>query len=233
MNPVLLVTGFGPFQNYPENPSGDIAETVHSQTVADVRIVGLRVPVRWGEAWKSIHAAVLEHEPNALLCLGVAPDPFFRLEIMARNIASPSVDTGGQLPKLSDLWRLIPDAPPAYWTTLPIEWLEERLRERFDRLVAHGVKTPVLTGQRWPDAGSYLCNHVFFHAMHFLRETVPYRGFIHVPPYPLAGKPGRSPVLKRGSPSPLVIPRQEVLAAGVFLVEELARWLSSKRGLAS
>jgi hypothetical protein len=49
--------------------------------------------------------------------------------------------------------------------------------------------------------------------MHFLAGDVPYRGFVHVPPYAAAkGRPG--------------LPRREVLAAGLFLVEELARWLA-------
>jgi pyrrolidone-carboxylate peptidase len=174
------------------------------------------VAVSWREAWPAIHAAVQKHQPDALLCLGVAADPFIRLEIMARNIALPSADCRGELPQSLELWRSVADAPPAYWTTLPVDWLGERMRQRRERLTAQGVEGPLLHAERWPDAGYYLCNHVFFHAMHFLGDEVPYRGFIHVPGYARAdGAAG--------------IPRHEVMAAGVFLVEELARWLAGSR----
>src|SRR5437868_13340266 len=72
--PVLLVTGFGAFENYAENPSGDIAAAVDRRRVAGVRVVGLRVPVRWHEAWETVRGAAGQYRPRALLCLGVAPD---------------------------------------------------------------------------------------------------------------------------------------------------------------
>src|SRR4051794_18137099 len=90
--PVLLVTGFGPFENNPENPSGDVAEAADGRSVAGVRVVGRRIPVRWQEAWETVRAAVAGHAPRALLCLGVAPDPFIRLEVLAKNAARPSAD---------------------------------------------------------------------------------------------------------------------------------------------
>lgn len=210
--PVLLVTGFGPFENYFENPSGDIAELVDGRRVAGVRVAGLRVPVSWRDAWEAVRAAAREYRPHALLCLGVAPEPFFRLEVMARNMALPAADVEGEQPQLFELWRAVPEAPPAYWTTLPVDWLEERLRQRRDVLAARGEDGPLAHGARWPDAGYFLCNHVFFHAMHFLAEDVPHRVFVHVPPYAVEGGPG--------------LPRREVLAAGLFLVEELARWVA-------
>ncbi len=215
MTSVLLVTGFGPFGEYQENPSGDIAERVNRRTIAGVQVVGKRVPVSWGEAWTDIHSSVLEHRPAALLCLGVAPDPFVRLEVMARNIALPSPDHFGQQPQVFELWSLVPDAPAAYWTTLPLDWLGQRVQQRREQLLARGTAEPVVHARRWPDAGYYLCNHVFFHAMHFLQETVPVRGFIHVPRYPSAEATEH-------------IPRHEILAAGVFLVEELACWLAQQ-----
>ena len=69
---------------------------------------------------------------------------------------------------------------------------------------------PLIHGEPSTDAGSYLCNFLFYHVMHFLGDRVPFRGFIHVPPY--------------GSG----LLRDEVQAAGVFLVAELARWMVSK-----
>jgi pyroglutamyl-peptidase len=215
-SPVLLVTGFGPFENYRENPSGDVAERVAGRHIAGVRVVGQRVTVHWREAWATVHAAVRAHQPQALLCLGVAPDSFIRLEILAKNLALPAVDASGQPPEDAVWWRIIADAPPAYYTTLPLDWLRERLEQRRNDLIAGGTPGSIVRAELWPDAGYYLCNHVFFQAMHYLGETVPYRGFIHVPRYPAAEGDAKGG-------------RQEVQASGVFLVEELARWLSQRQ----
>jgi pyroglutamyl-peptidase len=203
MPQTLLVTGFGPFENYPENPSGDIAETVHGRVVDGIALVGRRIVVSWREAWTAIRAAVEEVQPQALLCLGVAPDSFIRLEVLAKNASRPCLDVLDETPQLGPLLRIIEGAPAAYWTTLPVEWLRERLRQQ----------QPAIAAELWSDAGSYLCNHVFFHLMHFLEGRVPHRGFIHVPRYPRAED--------KGWPS-----RAIVLDAGVFLVEELAHWLA-------
>jgi pyroglutamyl-peptidase len=214
-NPVLLVTGFGPFENYPENPSGDIAALVHGLQIASVRVVGQHLPVAWREAWPTIQTAVRAHQPLALLCLGVAPDPFIRLEILAKNLALPAGDVLGAKPEAGVWWRIVADAPPAYYTTLPLDWLRERLQHRRNQLVAAGVVgEAVVRAELWPDAGYYLCNHVFFQAMHHLGEEVPYRGFVHVPRYPIGEE-------TEGA-------RREVWASGVFLVEELACWLGER-----
>ncbi len=212
--PVLLVTGFGPFEEYGENPSGDIAEAVHRQSMSGVRIVGVRLDVDWAGAWESIQNAVAEYEPNAMLCLGVAPNPFIRLDIMARNTALPCADIHGAQPPLSELLRIVPDAPPAYWTTLPVEWLQARLQERYLSATQgrEEDRTAFTLGLLWPDSGWFLCNYVFFHVMHYLDHKVPYRGFVHLPRYPADGQ----------SSGP---PRTEVLRVGFFLIEELVRWL--------
>jgi pyroglutamyl-peptidase len=214
-SPVLLVTGFGPFENYPENPSGDVAAAADGSSVAGVRVVGRRIPVHWREAWEAVRAAVAEHRPRALLCLGVAPDSFIRLEVLAKNAARPCPDVGGQKPQLFALLRIVEGAPAAYWTTLPVDWLQGRLAQRHRRTTTGNEAGTFVSAEPWPDAGWYLCNYLFYHVMHFLGGQVPYRGFVHVPRYPAADAGAGAP-------------RGEVLAAGVFLVEELARWLGEQ-----
>jgi pyroglutamyl-peptidase len=216
-SPVLLVTGFGPFENYAENPSGDIAMAVHRRRVAGVHIIGKQVDVGWVSSWEAIQTAVEKDEPDAVLCLGVAPEPFFRFEVMACNSALPCADVFGAVPQTFEMLRIVDDAPPAYWTTLPVDWLRQRMMDRHARLSQDHDATAIAKATQWPDAGSYLCNYVFFNVMHYFRNQVPCRGFVHVPRYPLAEGNGD-------------LPRSETLAAGQFLVEELAHWLVSQPG---
>jgi pyroglutamyl-peptidase len=212
--PVLLVTGFGPFQGYTDNPSGVIAEEADGRRVAGTRLVGRKIEVSWRGAWQTVAAAVDEVAPVGLLCLGVCPDAFFRLELMAKNLATPMADVLAEQPPTDGRMRLVPEAPPAYWTELPVEWLAERMEKRRTRLAAREPYKHFAHAYLWPDAGFYLCNQVFFHAMHQLTGRVPHRGFVHVP---------RGNELDAGYGVPS---REEVLEAGAYLVGEFARWLS-------
>jgi pyroglutamyl-peptidase len=210
------VTGFGPFENVEENPSGDIAEHVDGRTIAGVRVIGRRIAVSWREAWETIRNLAEELRPQALLCLGVAPDPFIRLEVLAKNACCPGLDIYEEQPGLGPLLCLVEDAPPAYWTTLPVEDLRIKMAERHQKMRSRDESRNFVRAELWPDAGWYLCNHVFYHVMHFL-PTIPRRGFVHVPRYPVADEE-RWPA------------REEIRAAGMFLVEALAGQLAAVRG---
>jgi pyroglutamyl-peptidase len=213
-NPVLLVTGFGPFDVFTENPSGDIAEAADGRMVAGVSIIGRRLEVRWRAAWEALRLAVEQYRPDGLLCLGVAADPVIRLEIRAMNSARPCADVTGEMPPLFDSGCIVQGAPPSYETTLPVDWLKERFQHRRERGSPREDQGVLLPAVRSTDPGRYLCNYVFFHAMHFFAGQAPWRGFVHVPPYPSGSIPGG-------------VPREEVRAAGEFLVEELAQWLEN------
>lgn len=151
--------------------------------------------------------------PDCLLCLGLAPHGFLRLETHAANAALPEEDVDGARPQLGDLLELLPGAPQAYATTLPVARLERRLAER--RAVARqSDATPeILPAWRYCDAGTYLCNATFYRARHFLNELVPYIGFVHVPP------------IAEGAADAGVPP--DVFAASLgALVDEIAAWMS-------
>jgi pyroglutamyl-peptidase len=216
--PVLLVTGFGPFAGYPDNPSGAIAAAADGLLVWGTRVVGRAVPVHWRAAWPLIADAVAETAPDGLLCLGVCPHPFFRLELMAKNLAPPDTEAAGEMPPADGWMRVDPKGPPAYWTGLPVDWLTDRLEERRVRLSARNSDTRYAAARLWPDTGFYLCNQVFYLAMHHLGVQVRHCGFVHVP---------RPADPEYAAPGPF---RDEVLSAGAYLVHEFARWLASPDG---
>src|SRR5262249_3733936 len=67
--------------------------------------------------------------------------------------------------------RIVEDGPVGYWSTLPLEKMEQALKAR---------EIPVEFSNH---AGAYLCNHAFFAARHEMEVNSKQTpcGFIHVP----------------------------------------------------
>lgn len=173
LNARLLVTGFGPFDDHSQNPSGDLACMIGGTRRNDVEISGCVLDVSWKRAWPALQRAVEETVPIGLLCLGLAPDLHVRIEMMAKNVVWPFLDCDRIRPGLSTL-RLCTDigAPTAYWSTWPVEQLARDLQKRT------GLPVDVSS-----DAGVFLCNYVFYLASHHLKDRVRWIGFVHLPPY--------------------------------------------------
>jgi pyrrolidone-carboxylate peptidase len=72
---------------------------------------------------------------------------------------------------------------------------------------------------QWNDAGSYLCNYVFFRAMHRFRHRVPSLGFMHLPPY-------RTPEHPHGAD------QDDLMSATRALIHELAVWIGKTSDVA-
>ena len=208
----LLVTGFGPFEDCFNNPTDDVANLVHGKEIAGVRVVGLRLDTTWRYAWPSIRDAVEERAPDALLMLGAAPHPFVRLELVARNLAVPSPDAIGELPPPLPAQQVVEGGPGIHETTLPLPWFYEGLKSRREYLSARG-QGRVTDVMAWRDAGVYVCNYVFYRAMHELGDRVACRGFIHIPRY--------------DGPSPENPEPGEILACGTHLVMLMSHWLAN------
>jgi pyroglutamyl-peptidase len=151
----LLITGFGPFPGVDDNPSGRLARTLDGTTFAGVRLSGRILDTHWLLAWPQLQTAVAALQPSALIMLGVASRDRVEVERIAYNQAAPRVDCAGALPADA---VLVPDGPATLSTRLP-----------WDRLDAATSD----------DAGRYLCNAIFYRALHGL--TLPC-GFVHMPP---------------------------------------------------
>lgn len=155
----LLVTGFGPFPGVPSNPTTEVVQEIDGCVWGQVAVSAAVLPTAWAEARPVLDATVERVRPDALIMLGVAPREAIEVERVARNRTIQRPDAVGALPAEG---CVAADGPETYPTTLP--WAE---------LVEVGAQTS-------DDAGTYLCNAVFYHALHCHPE-VPQRGFVHVP----------------------------------------------------
>ncbi len=158
----LLVTGFGPFPGVEDNPTARLARALDGASLAGRRVAGRVLPTAWADAWPTLAAAVAEVEPRALIMLGVATKRArIEVERVAHNRCAAREDHAGCGPAAD---QVIAGGPATLPTRLP--WAD---------LVDGAVGTS-------DDAGDYLCNLVFYRALHDL--ALPLVGFVHVPAAP-------------------------------------------------
>lgn len=154
-----LVTGFGPFGNIEDNPSGILARTCGREFAL------LEVSFDAVDEWM---ASLDPASFDTLLLMGVnAGATAMNLEMIAHNRIGRTRDVRGTLPE-SKVIR--PDGPWRLYTTL------------WDRRVGTSSYIREHEGiARSNNAGTYLCNYSYYLALYrFWNKRV---GFLHVPPF--------------------------------------------------
>ena len=173
----VLLTGFEPFGPVRVNPSEQIVLHIGRRMEEEARghrAFELRaevLPTEFVAADRRIRQLIREFRPDAVLCLGVAPQrDRISLERIALNLDDDSLPDNTGRCRAGQ--RIAPQGPAAYWSTLPLERFRRQLERR-------GI--PVSYSNH---AGTYLCNHVFYVARHEMEKMgsgAPC-GFVHVPP---------------------------------------------------
>ncbi len=147
----LLVTGFGPFLSVTENPSSILAE----RSGKDFQLLEV--------AYDAVDEFISSFDTSSydrLLLMGVARRPQVSIETVARNVV-------GQTPDVrNNVGAIDPSLPPTLRGTL---WSPSLLNEARGDLALSD------------DAGSYLCNYVYYRALQHL--TGVRVGFLHVCPF--------------------------------------------------
>ncbi len=170
----VLLTGFAPFGASQANPSQQIAERLHGETVGGAKVVGLTLPVMMGEDADRLTAAIADHKPALVLSLGLAAGTTcLNVERFAVNLrfageVDPSKPVEPNLPQSV----IIADGICAIPTTVDAERIAAAVRDKAGVPArAHGY------------AGAYACNHILYHALHYAMQwDLSYRaGFVHLP----------------------------------------------------
>lgn len=206
----VVLTGFEPFGDHELNSSQVVVEALAERA----RLAGRQdlhasvLPVAYASAGAAVSSLIAAIEPDAVLCLGLAANQgVLCLERVALNLDDARVPDNAGETRQGQL--IVPDGPVAYWSTLPLEAMQEALEAQ---------SVPVRTSNH---AGTYVCNHVFYVARHELacRGSRAPCGLIHLPL--LAGQSG-SP--QEGSPC---LDRETMVRAVTCCLEVLG--LSWKR----
>jgi pyroglutamyl-peptidase len=196
----LLVTAFEPFGGAEINSSLEVLRVLEHEPPAGIELTAVELPVVWGQARERLIEELERHELDAVVALGQTDAGAIGVERIAVNLDDAKEDNAGVT---ADAEPIVPDGPPAYWSTLPVAEIVARLR-------AAGI--PAVASR---DAGGYLCNHLFYGLMHTLAGEGGrvIGGFVHVPQLP-------AQVLESGEPS---LPLETSVRALELVVEETVR----------
>jgi len=196
----ILVTGFDPFGGEPVNPAQEAILRLPA-TLGAHTIERRPLPTLFGRSLEVLGDAVRTLRPDILLCVGQAGGRSeLSIERVAINVDDARIaDNGGAAPIDQ---AIVPGGPAAYFTNLPLKAMVQALGEA-------GIPAKVSN-----TAGTFVCNHVFYGAMHLVATEFPAlrAGFIHIPFLP--EQIGRNP----GQPSMAV----ETVVAGLLTAIEVA-----------
>lgn len=176
----VLLTGFDPFGGASVNPSWLAVQALHGRRVRGRRIVAAQLPTEFDASLRVLDTLLDQLRPELVVCVGQAGGRHaISLERVAINVDdAPIPDNAGAQPVDR---AVVPGAPVAYFSTLPIKVLLARLRRA-------GVAAEVSQ-----TAGTFVCNHLFYGLMHRLATQPGLRGtrggFVHVPWLPQQGTP--------------------------------------------
>jgi pyroglutamyl-peptidase len=170
----VLLTGFDPFDREALNPSWEAVQALDGWRCGQATVHARRMPCAFGASIEALAAAMDELRPRLVLCIGQAGG---RAEITPERVAinvddGRIADNAGRQP--IDV-PVVPGAPAAYFSTLPIKAIVRDLR-------AAGIPASVSN-----TAGTFVCNHIFYGLMHRIGMQPGGEvrgGFIHIPYLP-------------------------------------------------
>ena len=169
----ILLTGFEPFGGDGVNPSWEIARTLDGTTVAGAQVVACQLPCVFGRAPQVLQQALAQGQWALVVALGMAGSRTgLSFERIAINLDDASIpDNAGQQPVDVAVFQ---GGPAAYFSTLPVKRMVD------------AVRVAGIAADTSQTAGTFVCNHVFYHLMHMLvsMPNAPRAGFVHVPVLP-------------------------------------------------
>lgn len=169
--PRVLITGFGPFPGFADNPSAWLVETLAKQQQTPEFVLDPRVlPTEWEEV-ALIPRLYQALQPSVVIHFGVSRRATgFSIEKSAHNRMARKFDARGALPEGSTIRE---GGLLRFNTLFPAAALAAHLRR-------NGL--PAVTSR---SAGSYLCNFLYYHALEWAhgQDNVQPVIFVHIPPW--------------------------------------------------
>ena len=166
----LLLTGFDPFAHYNINPSWEAVRAL-PDNIGSFAVTRLMLPNIYETAGRLLIEEAERVQPDVILMTGMdSGSTRLHADCVAVNLRDALLeDNKGLMP-----WGepVVPGAPAAYFATIPVHELVTRLQK---------AGCPVRLGYC---TGGYVCNDIFYMALHHFNGSNVKIGFIHVPLLP-------------------------------------------------
>lgn len=163
----VLLTGFEPFADHAANPSADAVHLVAADWGGPATLVTAVLPVTFDGAAARLRALVAEHRPDVVIATGLAGGrAAIGVERIAVNLADARIPDNAGAQPIDE--PSVPGAPVAAFATLPV------------KAIAAAIQAAGIPAEVSHSAGTFVCNHVFFTALHALPPGTK-AGFVHVP----------------------------------------------------
>lgn len=162
----ILITCFEPFGGEETNSSMTVTAKVSSPENWEMK--RLILPVVFSEAFMKVMEEAGRFRPDVILLTGQAGSrSYVSVEAMARNIRNASIpDNSGYMPVNE---KIAVNGQEAWATDVDAEAVVDEIRKK-------GVSARLST-----DAGSFVCNDVYYNVLRYLRSTGAAIIFIHLP----------------------------------------------------
>lgn len=166
----LLLTGFDPFAHYTINPSWEAVKAL-PDVIGSFSITKMRLPNIYGTAGRLLIEEAERLKTGFILMTGMdSGTTRLHIDAVAVNLRDALLeDNKGAKP-----WGepVVSGAPAAYFATIPVHQMVTQLQNTGCR-VHLGYST-----------GGYVCNDIFYMALHHFSGTPVKIGFAHVPLLP-------------------------------------------------
>lgn len=195
----LLLTGFEPYWDYPENSSWAVAEEVTARGVSGAEIAAVQLPVSFARVATALRRAVADHNPDLVVMLGQSGgSDKVKLERVALNMMDAKLaDNDGFV---ADEMPINPAMPAALFAPLPIKSLRDAVERQ-------GIAVKISNS-----CGLYVCNRLYYESLLLCRERQTMQAiFVHLPFY--EGQPSA----KAGKPT---MPLDDMVGAIQTIIEE-------------
>lgn len=168
----ILVTGFDPFGGATINPAYEAVRHLPDQ-VYGADIIKIEIPTVFGKDEAVMRAAVEEHKPDVVLCVGQAGGRSgITVEKVAINLMEARIpDNEGNQPLDTPIKE---DGETAYFATVPVKHMVKYMQN---------AKIPARVSYT---AGTYVCNDIMYRLLYMIEREHPDMrgGFVHVPYLP-------------------------------------------------
>jgi pyroglutamyl-peptidase len=172
----VLISGFEAFGEWDVNLTALLVEALQNKEIQipeGLTVDQILLPVTFEQSFSVLQNKINQFNPDIVISFGLAAKrESIELENLAVNkIDADIVDNDGVQPREQMINHL---GEASYLSTLPLQGIE-------DALQLAGI--PAKTSN---DAGSYVCNYVFYRMMEANQDSLRLCGFIHVPQLPLS-----------------------------------------------